>query len=85
MNMTPQELVSRFIENRDAVRAVFRWENDYIYPVCAHIFLAAGRSVDPEQLTACNDMVKSSTGPFSGFRGNIRLPLLCALASADDA
>ena len=65
MNMTPQELVTRFIETRDAIRAAFRLENEYIYPVCAQIFLAADRPVEAERLDRCKALVKSSTGPFS--------------------
>ncbi len=84
MNKTPQELVIRFIETRDAIRAAFRWESEYIYPACAHIFLAADRAVDRERLERCKAMVKSTTGPFSSFRGNIKLPLICMLAAGDE-
>ena len=84
MHTNPEELVARFIEARDAVRAVFRWENDYTYPICAQIFLAADRPVEAAQLERCKALVKSTTGPFSNFRGNIRLPLICMLAAGDD-
>ena len=85
MNMTPQELVDRFIENRDAIHAAFRMENEYIYPVCAQIFLAADRPVEAERLDECKALVKSSSSIFSNFRGNVKLPLLCMLAASDDA
>ncbi len=84
MNKTPHELVDRFIETRDAVRAAFRMENEYIYPVCAQIFLAADKPVEIEQLERCKALVKSSTSVFSSFRGNVKLPLLCMLAAGDD-
>ena len=84
MNKPPQELVDRFIETRDAVRAAFRMENEYIYPVCAQIFLAADKPVEIEQLERCKALVKSSTSVFSSFRGNVKLPLLCMLAAGDD-
>ncbi len=84
MNELLQERAARFIENRDAIRAVFRMENDYIYPVCAQIFLTADRPVERERLEACKALVKSTTGPFSNFRGNIKLPLLCMLAAGED-
>ena len=84
MNKTPQELVDRFIETRDAVRAAFRMENEYIYPVCAQIFLAADKPVEAERLDRCKTLVKSSTSVFSSFRGNVKLPLLCMLAAGDD-
>ena len=84
MNETLQARAARFIEDRDAIRAVFKLESDYIYPVCAQIFLAADRPVERERLERCKALVKSTTGPFSSFRGNIRLPLLCMLATVDD-
>ena len=84
MQTNPEELVTRFIENRDNLRAAFRLENTYIFPVCAQIFLAAGRPVEREKLERCKALVKSTTGPFSSFRGNIRLPLICMLAAGDD-
>ena len=84
MNKTPEELVSRFIETRDAIRAAFRMESEYIYPVCAQIFLAADKPVEAERLDRCKTLVKSSTSVFSSFRGNVKLPLLCMLAAKDD-
>lgn len=69
MNKTPQELVIRFIETRDAIRAVFRWESEYIYPACAHIFLAADRAVDRERLERCKAMVKAPPAPSPAFGG----------------
>ena len=84
MNESLQALVARFIEDRDAIRAAFKLENDYIYPVCAQIFLAADRPVERERLAECKALVKSTTGVFSNFRGNIKLPLLCVLAAGDD-
>ena len=84
MNELLQERAARFIENRDAIRAVFKLENDYIYPVCAHIYLAANRSVEREQLERCRALVKSTTGLFSSFRGNVKLPLICMLAAGDE-
>ena len=84
MNKTPEELVNRFIETRDAIRAAFRMESEYIYPVCAQIFLAADKPVEAERLDRCKTLVKSSTSVFSSFRGNVKLPLLCMLAAKDD-
>lgn len=84
MNENPQALVDRFIEDRDAVRAAFKMESEYIYPVCAQVFLAAGRPVEKAKLEECKALVKSTTGVFSTFRGNVRLPLLCMLAAGDE-
>ena len=84
MKESPRELVARFIETRDAIRAVFRMESEYMYPACAQIYLAADRPVEAEHLEKCKALVKSTTGIFSNFRGNIKLPLLCMLAAGDE-
>ena len=84
MNERLQELAVRFIEDRDAIRAAFKLESEYMYPVCAQIFLAADRPVDREQMERCKALVKSTTGLFSNFRGNIKLPIVCMLAAGDD-
>ncbi len=84
MNETLQALVDRFIENRDRIKAAFRLENEYIYPVCAQIYLMADRPVDRERLERCKALVKGATGLFSHFRGNVKLPLICMLAAGDE-
>jgi hypothetical protein len=84
MHMPQEELITRFMKARDDLRTEFRWENDYIYPVCALIYLTAGRPVEREKLERCKALVKSTAGPFSSFRGNIRLPLICMLAAGED-
>ena len=84
MTEHPQALVDRFVQARDAIRAAFRMESDYMYPVCASVFLAADRPVEPEELDRCKRLVKESVGIFSNFRGNIKLPLICMLAAGDD-
>ena len=84
MNKTPEELVNQFIETRNVIRAAFRMENEYIYPVCAQIFMAADKPVEAERLDRCKALMKSSTGVFSNFRGNVKLPLLCMLATTND-
>ena len=72
------------IRNRDLLKKQFRWESDYLYPVCANIFLTEGASPDSERLADCNRMIKESVGIFSNFRGNVRLPLICSLACDQD-
>lgn len=84
MKEQAQALVDRFVQARDAIRAAFRMESDYMYPVCASVFLAADRPVEPEELDRCKKLVKGSVGIFSNFRGNIKLPLICMLAAGDD-
>ena len=72
------------IENRDILKKQFRLESTYLYPVCANIFVSAGTAPDPERLKDCSRMIKESVGIFSNFRGNVKLPLICSLASDEN-
>lgn len=77
-------LCEKFIENRDTMKSAFRWENDYIYPVCAAVFIDKRKTVSVEQMKRCGDMLKSQTGIFSNFRGNGKLAVITMLAASDD-
>lgn len=78
------ELCGRFIEERDRIRGVFSWENTYMYPVCASIFLHSEKGAEEESLKYCRDLLKKETGIFSGFRGNAKLPVICMMAADRD-
>ena len=75
-----QTLCDLFITNRDAVRQVFKWDSSYVHPLCANIFCARGKNADVEALARCREIIKSQTGVFSNFRGNLRPTLAAMLA-----
>lgn len=79
-----QALCDLFIANRDAVKAAFKWDSHYFYPVCANIFTARGVAVEEERLLRCKEIIKEQTGIFSNFRGNVRPALASMLALAED-
>ena len=76
-------LCDQFIANRDTVKAAFRMDNNYIFPVCANLFCARGRMAQAEALRRSRDVIRSQTGAFSHFRGNIKAPLACILSMSD--
>lgn len=78
-----QKLCEDFIVNRDVIRSVFRTESAYMAPVCANIFCVRGMMADARELRECRDILKEKAGPFSRFRGNIRLPLVSLMASGE--
>ena len=82
MRNTLQFQCERFIENRDAVKDVFRWQSGYIVPACAACYGA--RPVDADKLRACDALIRQNMGPFSAFRGMAR-PLLAALLAQEEA
>ena len=79
-----QSLCDHFIANRDVIKKNFFWENANLYPVCANLFTARGKTTDANALMRCKEIVKRETSVFSSFRGNIKLPVICTLALSDD-
>ena len=84
MKTVQQEICTRFIQNRDTLKAAFKLENNTIYPVCAAQITGRGRTVEPERLTLAKRTLKQETSVFSNFRGNAELPTICALAVSED-
>ncbi|MGN0400381.1 MAG: DUF4003 family protein [Blautia sp.] len=80
MRTSLEALCGNFIENRDIVKAVFAWENSYLYPVCAAIFTDKRRKADPAKLEYCKNLLKSQTGVFSNFRSTAKLAMISMLA-----
>ena len=76
-------LCDQFAANRQTVKSVFKMENSAIYPVCANLFCARGRTADADALVRAREVIKAHTGVFSGFRGNIRPALASLLAMSD--
>ena len=79
-----QRLCEDFIANRDLLRKTFKWENSYLYPVCAGIFCARGVLADADKLLEAKQLLKDHTGMFSNFRGNLKLPV-CSMLAAKSA
>ena len=79
-----QRLCEDFIVNRDLLRKKFKWENSYLYPVCAGIFCARGVRADADKLLEAKQLLKDHTGVFSNFRGNLKLPV-CSMLAAKSA
>lgn len=83
MRATLESLCNSFVNNRDAVKNVFKWENDLLVAVCGATFMNKGMTVDTAKLQNCKKMLKESTGVFSNFRGNVELPLVSLLAASE--
>ena len=68
MKASLQTLCDQFIENRDTVKSAFKWDNSYVYPLCANIFCAHGQMAEAEKLTRCRKIIQEQTGisPISG-------------------
>jgi len=75
-----QKRCDLFIENRDSIKAAFKWDSAYIYPLCAFIYTAKEMRVDVDLLRNCLDLLKQNTGVFSNFRGTSRLATVTMLS-----
>ncbi len=84
MRNSLQELCNQFIVARDVVKDTFKWDSNYIPPVCANLFCAQGITPDADRLRECRDLINQKTGIFSSFRGHIRVPLACMLSMEDN-
>ena len=79
-----EKLRQNFISNRDAVKEVFRWENDALHAVCANIFCARGETADTERLKECRRIIRDSTGFLSKFRSKKVRSILAAMLFLED-
>lgn len=73
-----------FIENRDIIKKAIKHESDYIYPVAANVFCAAGVKADADKLKECKRIIKDNAGFASYFKGNVITPLAAKLCITDD-
>lgn len=74
----------KYLACREELTKVFKFEMDSMLAVCAADACSKGMAVDAEKIKACEKILKKNTGIFSGFRGNMELPLIMMLARAGD-
>ncbi len=84
MRTTLEQLCNNFISNRDAIKSVFKWENEQLIAASATSFLNRGILADGAKLEACKKLLKENTGVFSNFRGNVEVPMVAQLAMAEE-
>ena len=84
MRESLKETCRRFIENRDVIKSTYKWENAYIYPVCAAALTKKDSKISAEKLKECGAILKENTSIFSVFRGNIRLLMISLMAIDED-
>ena len=84
MRESLKETCRRFIENRDVIKSTYKWENAYIYPVCAAALTKKDSKISAEKLKECGAILKENTSIFSVFRGNIILLMISLMAIDED-
>ncbi len=69
-----------FVQNVQTIKTEFRWENGYMYPLCAGLCIAKETMADAAALRACHDLLKQNTGLLSSFRGTPRMATITMLS-----
>ncbi len=82
MNTDIKTRCEQLIENRDRAKTVFSWDSGLVHLACAGIYSAKGKTIDPDQLRACQTMLKQNVGVFSNFRGVAKAPVTAMIASS---
>ncbi|MCL2321532.1 MAG: DUF4003 domain-containing protein [Oscillospiraceae bacterium] len=79
-----QKRCNLFIENRDAIKAAFKWNYSYIYPLCAWLYTAKDMKADVDIMRNSLDLLKENTSVFSNFRGISRMATVTMLSLSDN-
>ena len=69
-----------FSENAQTIKKDFVWQNTMTRRLAALLYALDGKSVDIEAIRNCHTMMKSETGVFSTFRGNMALCIAAMLS-----
>lgn len=76
--------IKLFIDNKEAFKEAFPFENSTLFPVCASSFMGCGRVASVEELKEMKKLLKSRVGVFSDFRSASELPIVAILATDSD-
>lgn len=85
MNVELERKCKLLVSNRDAMHKAFRWDNESMLLAGSSFFVGLNWKADTDKLKTCGEILKRKSGLFSSYRGNIRMPLLCKMAVAEDA
>ncbi len=77
-------LCKKFIQNRDIIKTTFKWDSNYMFPICSSIFIGKGITPDKDMLIKCRQLLKESTSFFSNFNSFLRPVVVSTLATYDE-
>lgn len=84
MNIGLQKKCSLFVENRNIIKEIFKWDGDLTALAGSSLFTFSDVTVNKEKLIQCNEILKHHFGSLSEFRGNAKIPLICQMAIMDN-
>ena len=80
MNVKLQQKLSLFTENAQEVKRAFTWHNPMTKRLAALLYALEDRRVNCDAIRDAQALMKSNTGTFSAFRGNMALCLAALLS-----
>lgn len=84
MNEALRETVDLFVANKEGVQKAFKWESEYVYPLCSLMYTSVHAEINIERMKEAEQLLKSKTGILSEFRGNTRMAMITQMALAED-
>ena len=82
MNGRVMMLADRLAENREELKRSVHLESDRMITAGAAILTCRGMRADRNVIDECSSILKRNTGALSEYRGMIKVPLLCKMASS---
>lgn len=73
------EFLEKFVENKNIISSLFKFDNIYSAIAASFIFTTKDVTIDQERLKLCEKIIKEKTGAFSIFRGINKLIVLSKL------
>jgi len=80
MNKTVQEKLTAFTANYHSIKDGFIWQEAMAKRLAALVCTMAGQQIDLAAIKDCHSLIKSETGIFSSFRGNLSIYMAAALS-----
>ncbi len=79
MNEQLEEVCKLFIDNREILHDLFRWEGDEMHLLGSSILTSADTKPDIDKLKECDKILKENSGVFSTFRGHVKMTIICTM------
>lgn len=84
MNINLESKCKLLVNNRDTIHETFRWDSGNMMLAGSSFFVGLNLEADADRLKICEKILKQKSGLFSPYRGNIKIPLLCKMAVAEN-
>lgn len=84
MDLELKQVCDLFVQNRKDLKTVYKYDYDQIVSTVAILLGQGQKKIDIEKVKKCDAILKSETGIFSKYRGNIKISLVGKMAMSED-